>query len=117
MGVLNRKARRGFLLMDTLIALFVVGATVAMLAAAVAIHHRGAIRLADKRQAMRVAEQVLIELRTGGEPDATVAHITPLDDAAPIGCRWVRVQVPYARGEVRLVGLHATAQREWEVRP
>jgi len=117
MDVLNRRARRGFVLMDAMIALFVVGATISMLAATVSIHHRAATRLAQKRQAMRVAELVLSELQAGAESNAAAANITPLDDAAPRGYRWVRVQVAYSRGEVTLVGLHATAHLRQEARP
>jgi len=105
MGVLNRQTRRGFILMDTLIALFVIGATTAMLLGAVTMNHRGAQRLAEQRQAMRLAERVLTELQTGSEPATNVARIVVLDDAAPQGYRWVRVEVPYRRGDVALVGL------------
>lgn len=105
-----RRRRRGFLLVDLVTALAIVG----VLGAAVAMsldHHRSAERtLADSRAALRLAEQALVTMRYDRTPPRSTerASITvrPIPDAPTVGNNvWVIVTVTHADRRAELVGL------------
>ena len=97
----RRRVRRAFFAADTIIGIGVVAVLLATLSAAMLRQQRASDRLAESRQAVRLAEQTLTALQTSQPRPAPPANVTvtvtPLDapTAAP-GCIWVRVTV--ARG-------------------
>lgn len=92
--------------MAILVILSVAVATVAVK------HSRGAERLANSRQAMRLAEQTIVALQTGAPPptpaEGSAIEIRPQasDSATAIpGFAWVTVHVTHAGRSVELTGL------------
>ena len=107
----NRTLRRGFMVADALTGLFLVVALAVALTAALSSQRRAAPRLADERQAVRVAERELLNLQTGAAPqptlstDVTVEMKSLAEPAAPSGKQWARVTARVRGREANLVGL------------
>ncbi|MHC4996554.1 MAG: hypothetical protein ACYTGQ_16025 [Planctomycetota bacterium] len=69
-------------------------------------------RLADQRQAARIAERVLVDLQLGqttleADPDTRIGLERLEGGYRPDGRRWVRVTVEYREQEASLTGLTA----------
>jgi Tfp pilus assembly protein PilX len=95
--------RRGFLELDILAGLVIVGALTLALAAVLGRQHRAVQKLADTRAATQLAESVLTELQAGraqpkpgGEADVSV-EVRPAGD-------WVEVDVTVRGARATLVG-------------
>jgi hypothetical protein len=103
------KCARGFVYIDMLSAMFMVGAMGVIVAVAVNRQTTALRRLDDSRAAVQDAEAVLIALQSGQTPpkdESFVWSIEPLADAAPVtSMRWVRVYVTVGRSSAELVGL------------
>ena len=88
---------RGFLIMDMLIGMTLLGVLALVLAVSVRSQQKGAAHLNDSRAALRAAEATLIDLQTGAKELAArhgvSIRVTDQNSAAaPIGYRWVRVE-------------------------
>ncbi|MEA2711864.1 MAG: hypothetical protein QOF78_4465 [Phycisphaerales bacterium] len=102
----RRIHRSGYLMADALIALAIVLILAGVLATAVARQRRGSERLAESRAAVRLAEETLTAMQSGGQPpkmpEGMNVKIRPLDPPAalevPSGCAWVEVQVTLGAG-------------------
>ncbi len=86
-------------------ALAIVLFLLSLLSIAVARQRRGSERLADSRAAIRLAEETITAMQTGGSPPPArgmkvqVRSIpTPPHFTAPSGSMWVDVQVTYGNG-------------------
>jgi Tfp pilus assembly protein PilX len=98
---------RGFVIADALIGLFVVAALAFILTSAARDHGRVSARMIDQADALRQAQAVLQQLRSG---EAAVlpegSSIRPLSVAdTPPGRQWVEVSVSGGRKTVTLTGL------------
>ena len=103
--------RRGFLVTDALTALILITSLAAALAMATAQQNRAARRLADEREAIRLAERALDDLQAGAAPatrpsaDAQIS-IRSLDDAAaPKDYQWVIVSASVRGRGAEMAGL------------
>lgn len=102
----------GFLIMDALASLAIVGALLVVLGVVVGQHRRADQKLGDQRTAVRRAEQALLNLQLGRPLAAEAAQsravltVTPLDDAAPLDDHvWVEVHSQVRDRSVVLIGL------------
>ena len=104
--------RAGFLEIDVLAGLVIVGALAMALAAVLGRQHRAVQKLADTRAAMQVAESVLTDLQSGrsgpapsAAPDTSVEvrPAVPADSGERAG-KWVEVVVSVRAGHASLVG-------------
>lgn len=115
------RRRRGFVIYDAAMAVLVLGVLSATLVVALRQQASGAQRLAERRDAVRMAEEALAAMQAPpAEARAAVADgigVTPLAGAPAVaGHAWVEVTA--TRGEERavLIGLvPAAAARPWEV--
>ena len=97
--------RRGFLGIDTLLALLIALTLAGLMATSAVWSHRAADHAADARAATAAAEAALIDLAQGRPPPADV-RVQPLSAGPPVpGHRWVCVTVAVHGRSVALVGL------------
>jgi len=84
--------RRGFLFADALVGLFLLSAVAGVLVTTQVAFTRFERRLADRRLAVRHAEQAIVALQAAQVPsEALHVTVSPLPEAAPAGMRWVSV--------------------------
>jgi type II secretory pathway pseudopilin PulG len=110
--------RRGFTLVDTMLGLALVAGMLVLLAVDLEQHRRTTGRLAQRRAALNLAEQVLTDLQAGrpapsqdGGLAVRVAEV-PSPAAAPKGGRWVEVRVTGPAGAQSLIGLVGASRAE-----
>jgi hypothetical protein len=109
--------RGGYFVMDILAGLALLVALAWVLAVTVTKHSAATQRLAEHRAADRAAEAALAALQAG-QPAGNAAEgvaivVTTLDSPAPIGCRWVRVDLKSNNGRgtrASLIGVVPTTQ-------
>jgi type II secretory pathway pseudopilin PulG len=94
----RRRNRGGWFITDAIVAMGIILILIAALATAATRDRRGGDRLADSREAIRLAEQTLTALQAGAAPptplEGATIEITPLHSVETIpGFAWVRVQV------------------------
>ena len=103
----RRKNRRGFMTADVLAAFALLIITGAALMTAVTRQRLAVMRLADTREAARLAEAALSDLQSGARlptdtPESKVV-IRPADGGAAItGQHWVEVEAT-VRGQTRII--------------
>jgi type II secretory pathway pseudopilin PulG len=99
-----RRRRGGWFILDALLAIGVIVVLAAALASSMVRQRRAEDRLAASRESVRLAEQALVALQSGGTaptpPQGVAIEIRPSDQsaphaasAAPAGWRWVTVRV------------------------
>ncbi len=99
---------------DVLLGISVVVMLSILLTVAVKTRQDGSFRLAERRAAVRLAEQALLQLHSGEAPvhsqfDRPV-RIRKVDRLSPVeGMTWTRVEVDYDDATVQLVGLASDA--------
>jgi hypothetical protein len=105
----GRRLRAGWFTADTMIGLAVVLALMLLLGAALTRHERASQRLAESRESMRLAEQVLTAMQSHEAPPTPPAgvkcEITPLDTDAGGKFRWARVSVTRGQRVQTLAGV------------
>ncbi|MBC7782882.1 MAG: hypothetical protein H7144_03505 [Burkholderiales bacterium] len=100
--------RRGFMFLDVLIALMIVGAAAGMLVVAGSRIDRAVRTLDDTRAAQRLATETLIAMQHGTAApgsDGRIAIEEIKEAPAPIGWRWVTINCQLGRGKAALTGL------------
>jgi type II secretory pathway pseudopilin PulG len=107
-----RKAsrRRGLFTMDILIGLTLMAIAGTILTVLTARHMSASAQLSETREAVAVAENVLLSLQAGHEAPVSNAHerieVTPLPDGAIVeGLQWVRVVATVGGQSRSLTGL------------
>jgi type II secretory pathway pseudopilin PulG len=96
----------GYVLVDAIMALAIVLILLGVLTVAVSRQRRGSERLADSRAAIRLAEETITAMQTGGTPPTAPqgtkielhATPTPAGLEVPSGSTWVDVRVTYGNG-------------------
>ena len=117
----RQRRRRGFLIVDMITGLAIVGIIATTLVVLVGRERRIGATLGDRRAAARLAEETLADLRAGREPGrGTVpdgkeggtglpsqVEVTALSspEGSPAGRRWVQVRATVVGRTVTLVGL------------
>lgn len=105
----TQPTRRGFVMLDALTGLAIVGIIAAGMGMCVGQQHRIARQMAHERAAMRIAEQVMDDLQTGREPTLMVADTTLqmrlVDNSGPGERIWIEVRVTHAERSASLIGL------------
>ena len=104
------RQRGGWFMIDTITALIIVAILLATLAAATARHRRTSDRLAQSRDAVRLAEQTLTALQTGQPAPAAPAGViirvrkldTPTNSPAVV---WAEVTVMRGSQSNELIGM------------
>lgn len=101
---------RGFMLIDAIIGMAVVGAVMVVMAVAMGRERRAAGTLAQTRRAVRAAEAALTELQAGRtmpmEMDGATVQIQNVPGTvAPPGFRWVEVRATSDGRQAALAGL------------
>lgn len=102
------RKRKGFMYMEFMAALVLISITIATVFAARVGTQRMLDRLANQRQAMRMAELALTSLQVGKEPEKAEEFsctVRSCATTAPAGMRWVEVNVTYRRAPAQLIGL------------
>ena len=106
-----RARHGGFLVMENVIGLALLGVLIVGLAASVYQYTRAQGELAGRRIAMRRAELVLALMQTGktaglDDPDMRIAlRSAQVPTAPPTGFVWAEVKVEYEQQEAVLIGL------------
>jgi hypothetical protein len=97
--------RRGFFFFDALAAILLLTVLTAVLMTTMGQRMRAAARLADSREASRLAEKALLDLQQHRAVDAVDAGVTvtPLPNAEA-GLQWTAVTATVNGRSVRLVG-------------
>ncbi|HXE55744.1 MAG TPA: hypothetical protein VN541_22160 [Tepidisphaeraceae bacterium] len=101
--------RRGFLMMDAIFGILILGVCMVMLVVTVSRESTAEVRLADARRATAIAEATLTNLQCGSplqsSADAKVS-IEPCKDGRQVnGMRWARVTVRVNNETRSLIGL------------
>ncbi len=104
------RRRRGFLLIDAVTALVVVGILGVALAMTLHHHHRAERALSDGRTALRLAERALVmmqyEQTRPRSTEQTIISVRPIPDAPAVEDDvWVTVTVEYADRRAEVIGL------------
>ena len=100
------KRRRGWVFVDVVMGLILLGLIGTMLAAAATWHYRLLQHLADSRAATRAAESALVSMQAG-EPVGQgkfAVHALPTASDSP-GMQWVEVSATVDGRSASLVGL------------
>ena len=106
----GRRRRGGYLLIDVMMGIAIVGVMAIAMAVAADHQRRASRRLADYQTTVRLAEQVLTDMQLG-RPVVVVDQgvsvtVQRVDGGAPIpGQAWVQVTATRAPHVARLVGL------------
>ena len=118
---LKGRRRRGFLLQDSLIGLVMVLALTMSFAVTVTQHVKGTVQLADRRTAVRLADNALLTLQsrplTGVEirrPNAPLTF-TSLLSSPSSAYTWVQVTAQHHQAHATLTGLVPTSHLPQEV--
>jgi len=106
--------RRGFFLIDAIVAMGIILLLTLVLTVAVTRQQRTTAKLADTRDAVRLAEQTLTAIQAGepapAPPEGSVIDILP---AGPVkeaaGLAWVSVHVTHRGRSATLVGVARAA--------
>jgi type II secretory pathway pseudopilin PulG len=105
----TRSCQHGFMFIDVLMAIIILGVLVLVLTVAMARQQRASKAMADKRQAIRVAEMTLAALHTGHQPPTAEGAGIKIHDAtggAPqAGRHWVEVETIVGTQHSFLTGL------------
>jgi hypothetical protein len=102
---------RGFFLADVITGIGILAILVVVLAAATKEYRRGTEKLADSRQAVRLAEHAMLTLQSAKElpitPEGDSIEIAPLPETRglPQGCVWVRVTARHNGHAAELIGV------------
>lgn len=111
----HRASQRGFVLADVIGGIALLAAVASLLAVSVHRYHAASDRLADSRDAMRLAEDALARLQTNQPPPADAAEqsvsVKSLDAAAPSNHRWVEVTAKVHRRVATLTGLVPASEK------
>jgi hypothetical protein len=100
------RRRRGWVFVDVVMGLILVGLTGTMLAAAGTWHYRLLKHLADSRAATRAAESALISIQAGEPVDQGKFAVRQLPTASDaLGMQWVEVSATVDGRSASLVGL------------
>src|SRR3954471_20421471 len=103
--------RSGFFLTDLVVGIGILVILTLVLTTAAAQYRRGSQKLADSRQAVRLAEQVMLSLQSDQKPPAAAdgdnIDIVPLPETRglPQGCVWIRVQTRHSGHTAELIGV------------
>ena len=105
----RRRFRAGWFFPDTIMAIAIVAILLVVLTAAVTRQRKASDRLADSRDAMRIAEQTVTALQTGQSvptPPGVTLRVQKLDTASDVSrCVWVTVTVTKGTSSRELIGL------------
>jgi type II secretory pathway pseudopilin PulG len=106
--------RGGFFLIDAIFAMGIILLLTAVLTIAMTRQRRAADRMADTRDAVRLAERTLTALQTHrpapAPPEGSAIEIRPLGAAKPAhGLAWVAVRVTHRGRSTELVGIAPAA--------
>jgi len=107
----TRNRRGGWILLEAITAVMLIGMMAVLLAVALRQRDRGVKALADARAASRAAESALTLMQSGAGQPAVLAGeakitVTELPQAAdPPGMEWVSVKAELAGRTAELVGL------------
>lgn len=100
------KRRRGFFLVDAIIALGLLTAVGVLLVVGRSAAQRATRAADDHRAAVRIAERYLAEQNGPGENlSSKSVVVSPLHDTAPQGWQWVSVRATVNRQTAELVAL------------
>lgn len=100
------RSRRGWVFIDVVMGVILVGMIAGMLGAAAGWHYRALKHLADTRAATRLAESTLISLQTGQPVAAADSKCRELSAATDLpGMTWVEVSATVDGRSASLVGL------------
>jgi hypothetical protein len=98
----------GFFALDALAGIFLLLALTMVLAVSASLRQRNTQRFAEQRQALAMAQEVLANLRSGGQPvptDATARVSVERSGRRLADLEWVQVTVVRAGRRASLVGL------------
>ena len=108
-GIRSTHARSGFMIVDALLALFILGALISMLGYATNLRQRNINHLADQRIALHRAQEALAQLQSSGpattqsDPDTNISvhrsgrHVGDLE--------WIEVTATFNGRHAALTGL------------
>lgn len=100
------KHKRGYLIIDAAFGLALIGALIALLAAGATQYQRSTKRMAQQRQALRLAEEALTRLQFDEAPGPdTSLSINPDPPATLPDRRWVTVTAHVGDATANLTGL------------
>lgn len=103
------KRRRGYMFIDAVLAILILGIAAAILAGALSQSSKARRLIADQQQALQLANRVLLSMQTGQPlPPAEASvdvKLIDLPDPAPDGWRWVRVETRLQQSHAQLIGL------------
>jgi len=112
----KRRRRRpgGFFLVDALVAMAIILLLTLVLTVAVTRQQRTTAKLADSRDAVRLAEQTLTALQAGdpapAPPEGSLVEIRPAGAVKDVaGLAWVSVHVTHRGRSATLVGIARAA--------
>jgi len=108
-------ARRGIMLLDSMIGLGIIAVLIIVLSVAMTRQQRASRALAERRVAIRAAEAALSRMQTGqsfpeGLFDAHLTLQTLPDRSTPAGYQWVRIEAKVNRQQSDLIGLVPATQ-------
>lgn len=109
-GLARPRPARGFMMIDILMGLTLLGVLLGAMALAGSESRHGSRELGDQRAAARIAQAVLVDLRLGhpAPADREGAHVdlTRLETSAdPRGQAWFEVRVRRGKQTAKLIGL------------
>jgi type II secretory pathway pseudopilin PulG len=109
----NSPRRRGFMMLDVLIGIILLGALLSVLGISANLRNRAAVRMASQRAAMQLAEKALADLQRGAttapadSQDSVVVHRS----GQRIGAlEWVQVIASHEGRKASLSGLAPATQ-------
>jgi type II secretory pathway pseudopilin PulG len=104
-----RPRSRGFFTTDALVGLLIIAALAAALAVGLGRQRRATTRLADSREATRLAERALVALQSDRAPPTAGAEetivVAKLSGASSTGQQWVEVTATVRARSASLIGL------------
>ena len=105
----RHRFRAGWFFLDTVMAIAIVAILLIVLTAAVTRQRKAADRLADSRDAMRLAEQTMTSLQSGRavtQAPGGGIRVEKLDTPSDLPqCAWARVTVTRGNSSRELIGL------------
>ena len=109
----NPLRARGFMILDAIIGIAILGAIMLIIAIAIQRERRAGDRLSQSRHAVRAAEAVLSQLQAGRQmpcdPQGAAVQLHDVAAGAPHGYHWVEVQATAGDQHAALVGLAPAA--------
>jgi type II secretory pathway pseudopilin PulG len=109
----NSPRRRGFMMLDVLIGIILLGALLSVLGISANLRNRAAVRMASQRAAMQLAEMALADLQRGATTapaeaqDSVVVHRSGQRIG---GLEWVQVIASHEGRQASLSGLAPATQ-------